>query len=124
MGRVAVECDRAPCTDGAWSARSRHAHAQRAPVCNWLSHPSGQWYTWAAQAASQTICANALSRFPTAGGCANAASDEAYFPGRCAEVLYNGNRIGVFGIVHPDVSKNFELGGVVSALELEIEPFL
>ena len=51
-------------------------------------------------------------------------ADPSYFPGRCAEVHYHGKRIGVFGIVHPDVSKNFELAGVVSALELELEPFL
>jgi len=39
-------------------------------------------------------------------------------------VLYLGKQIGRFGILHPDVSKEFQLTGVVSALEITIEPFL
>lgn len=47
-----------------------------------------------------------------------------YFPGRQAEVLYQGKVIGSFGIVHPEVLNNFEVPNVASLLEINIEPFL
>ena len=47
-----------------------------------------------------------------------------YFPGRQAEVIYQGKTIGSFGIVHPEVLGNFEVPNVASLLEINIEPFL
>jgi phenylalanyl-tRNA synthetase beta chain len=47
-----------------------------------------------------------------------------YFPGRQAQVFLRGRIIGSFGIIHPEVLKNFELGNITSTLELNIEPFL
>eukprot|EP01090_Pellita_catalonica_P018220 TRINITY_DN579_c0_g1_i1.p1 TRINITY_DN579_c0_g1~~TRINITY_DN579_c0_g1_i1.p1 ORF type:complete len:642 (-),score=122.35 TRINITY_DN579_c0_g1_i1:35-1729(-) len=47
-----------------------------------------------------------------------------YFAGRCAEVYLGKEQIGVFGILHPEVIKNFELALPAAALELNIEPFL
>lgn len=47
-----------------------------------------------------------------------------FFPGRQAEVLYNGRVIGAFGIVHPEVTTNFDAPYVSSLLEINIEPFL
>ena len=47
-----------------------------------------------------------------------------YFPGRQAEVIYQGKVIGSFGIVHPEVLEKFDVPNVASLLELNIEPFL
>lgn len=47
-----------------------------------------------------------------------------YFPGRQADVLYNGKPIGSFGIVHPLCLEKFELSYPCSCLEINIEPFL
>ena len=51
-------------------------------------------------------------------------TDATYFPGRCAEVVFNGITIGKLGVVHPDVLQAFDLHMPVSALEINIEPFL
>lgn len=47
-----------------------------------------------------------------------------YFEGRQAQVLFNGQVIGHFGIVHPEVLSCFEIPNVASMLEMNIEPFL
>lgn len=47
-----------------------------------------------------------------------------FFPGRQAEIYYEGKIIGSFGIVHPEVSTNFEASYVSSLLEINIEPFV
>ncbi|PNW74324.1 hypothetical protein CHLRE_13g603900v5 [Chlamydomonas reinhardtii] len=55
------------------------------------------------------------------------AADPALFPGRQAAVFAStcGDKpVGVFGIVHPEVLTAFELPYPVSALELNIEPFV
>lgn len=49
--------------------------------------------------------------------------DKAYLPGRGAAVVYNGQRIGYLGILHPVVLTNFELNHPASALEINIEKF-
>ncbi len=48
-----------------------------------------------------------------------------FFPGRQAEIfIHKGTqRIGVFGIVHPDVLAAYDIKYPTSALELDIEPF-
>lgn len=47
-----------------------------------------------------------------------------FFDGRCAQVLHRGQRIGTFGILHPEVLTNFALVNPCSALEINIESFL
>ncbi|KAJ3336881.1 phenylalanine--tRNA ligase subunit beta [Gonapodya sp. JEL0774] len=47
-----------------------------------------------------------------------------YFPGRAADVVHGGKVIGNVGVLHPDVGKNFGLPYAVSALEIQLEPFL
>lgn len=50
--------------------------------------------------------------------------DSTFFPGRQAAVLSQGRIIGTFGIVHPNVLEKFEIPYPVSALELNLEPFI
>ena len=50
--------------------------------------------------------------------------DPAFFPGRQAAVLSGGKVVGHFGVVHPEVLANFDISYPVSALEINIEPFL
>jgi len=51
--------------------------------------------------------------------------DPTYFPGRCARVMIeeSGSKksVGVFGVVHPEVLKNFGVANPTSALELDVE---
>ncbi|XP_062116866.1 phenylalanine--tRNA ligase beta subunit, cytoplasmic [Humulus lupulus] len=46
-----------------------------------------------------------------------------YLPGRQASIIYKGNRIGTFGIVHPEVLNNFDIPDPCSFVELTIESF-
>jgi phenylalanyl-tRNA synthetase beta chain len=48
------------------------------------------------------------------------ARDGNYIPGRCAGVLVDGNRVGVFGEVHPRVIEGYELSHPVSAFEMDV----
>jgi phenylalanyl-tRNA synthetase beta chain len=50
--------------------------------------------------------------------------DPAFIPGRCASVVISGERVGVFGEIHPEVLENFELEYPVAALELDVEAML
>ncbi|XP_055331886.1 phenylalanine--tRNA ligase beta subunit-like [Paramacrobiotus metropolitanus] len=58
------------------------------------------------------------------GYCIQAGSDSTFFPGRCAEVIALGKRVGVFGVLHPEVLNDFELVNPCSVLEIDIEPFI
>ncbi|XP_022766428.1 phenylalanine--tRNA ligase beta subunit, cytoplasmic isoform X2 [Durio zibethinus] len=52
-------------------------------------------------------------------------SDEPEFlSGRQAKIIYKGRRIGIFGIVHPEVLNNFDIPDPCTFLELDIENFL
>lgn len=51
-------------------------------------------------------------------------ADPAYFPQRCAEVVANGQVIGIMGVLHPDVITKFDLTHPVACLEINIEPFV
>lgn len=51
-------------------------------------------------------------------------TDSSYFPGRRADVFYNGAQIGEFGVVHPEVLEKFEIPYPCSVLEINVEPFL
>uniref|UniRef100_A0AAR5PQH1 Phenylalanine--tRNA ligase beta subunit n=1 Tax=Dendroctonus ponderosae TaxID=77166 RepID=A0AAR5PQH1_DENPD len=53
-----------------------------------------------------------------------ATNDPAYFPGRCAEIIYNGSPIGKIGVLHPDVLSKFELTNPCSAVEFSIDAFV
>lgn len=44
--------------------------------------------------------------------------------GRCGAVSIDGKRVGTFGILHPEVLKNFELHFPCAVLELDLEQFL
>jgi phenylalanyl-tRNA synthetase beta chain len=43
------------------------------------------------------------------------------FPARQADVLFKGNKIGIFGVIHPTVLENFGWKHPVSVLELNLE---
>lgn len=54
--------------------------------------------------------------------------DNAYFPGRCANIMLKRNganiSIGKIGVLHPTVLKNFEITNPCSVVEIFIEPFV
>jgi phenylalanyl-tRNA synthetase beta chain len=50
--------------------------------------------------------------------------DPTFFPGRHATIYVNGQPVGQFGVVHPEVLEAYEIPFAVSALELEVEPFV
>ena len=52
------------------------------------------------------------------------ASDETYFPGRCADIVCRGEVIGKLGVIHPEVLSNFDLTLPAAALELNFEALL
>ena len=51
-------------------------------------------------------------------------TDVTYFPGRCADILCHGVKVGTLGVLHPDVITKFELGLPCAALEINLEAFL
>lgn len=53
-------------------------------------------------------------------------ADAQYMPGRGAQVMLRSSvtSIGTMGVLHPEVLKHFELSTPVSALILDIEPFV
>lgn len=53
-----------------------------------------------------------------------AAEDPAYLTGMCADIIYNGARIGKIGVIHPTVLEKFEVTNPCAALEFNLEPFL
>ncbi len=46
--------------------------------------------------------------------------DEAFIPGRRADILVDGEKIGVFGEIHPEILTNFDLRNPVTAFEIEL----
>lgn len=52
------------------------------------------------------------------------ASDPAFFPLRCAEIICYGKVIGILGILHPEVLEKFDLSLPVSCFEIDLEVFL
>jgi len=50
--------------------------------------------------------------------------DPAFFPGFCANVLVKGKKVGVIGVLHPEVLRNFDIGYPCSAFELNIQALL
>lgn len=51
-------------------------------------------------------------------------SDPAFFPGRTADVVYNGKVVGQMGVVHPEVLGKFEITNPCAAVEINLESFL
>lgn len=51
-------------------------------------------------------------------------NDSLFFPGRCAQVILNGQSIGSLGVLHPEIINNFDLLHPCSALEINLECFL
>uniref|UniRef100_A0A7S1T4V3 phenylalanine--tRNA ligase n=1 Tax=Compsopogon caeruleus TaxID=31354 RepID=A0A7S1T4V3_9RHOD len=55
----------------------------------------------------------------------HACQDDAFFPGRRANVVLGSKTVGVIGWIHPKVLKNFSVGSMPSsALELDLEEFI
>lgn len=75
-------------------------------------------------AAEGDAARNAKMRAAYGGGyCWKAEDDPTFFPGRHAAVYAKGQRVGEFGVVHPEVLAAFDITYPVSALELDLEPF-
>jgi len=51
-------------------------------------------------------------------------TDGSLFPGRSAEVVYEGKVIGILGVLHPDVLGKFEIVNPCAILEINVEHFL
>jgi phenylalanyl-tRNA synthetase beta chain len=47
-----------------------------------------------------------------------------FLSGRQANIIYKGKRIGVFGIVHPEVLNNFDIPDPCSFVEIDVESFM
>ncbi|WFD09497.1 phenylalanine--tRNA ligase subunit beta [Tepidibacter hydrothermalis] len=47
-----------------------------------------------------------------------------FHPGRCANIVYNDNIVGVFGELHPDVLENYDINKRVYAAEFDFELLL
>ncbi|MCT4508810.1 MAG: phenylalanine--tRNA ligase subunit beta [Tepidibacter sp.] len=47
-----------------------------------------------------------------------------FHPGRCANIAYNDNIVGVFGELHPDVLENYDINKRVYAAEFDFELLL
>lgn len=50
-------------------------------------------------------------------------NDPMFFPGRQAEIYMNDSKLGVFGIIHPEVMEKFDLNCPCAILELNIQQF-
>jgi phenylalanyl-tRNA synthetase beta chain len=48
-------------------------------------------------------------------------SDPRFIPGRAAAIVHKGNRIGVFGEIHPEVLQNWDITMPCTAAELDID---
>ena len=51
-------------------------------------------------------------------------SDQNLSPAESAEIISEGDRIGVLGILHPKMTQAFELDGVVYLIEIDVEKLL
>ena len=51
-------------------------------------------------------------------------SDQNLFPAESAEIISDGDRIGVLGVLHPRVAQAFELSGTVCLIEIDLERLL
>ena len=72
---------------------------------------------------SRCVLKNSALKYEMAYG-----DDPTFLPGQCADIVLTGGKgpmvIGTFGILHPEVLKNFNLEYPCSVLEMDIECFL
>ncbi|XP_065060802.1 phenylalanine--tRNA ligase beta subunit-like [Rhopilema esculentum] len=61
---------------------------------------------------------------PKQGYHIRATEDSTFFPGRSAEVVVNGDVIGLIGVLHPEVLHKFELPNPCAAFEINIQYFV
>jgi phenylalanyl-tRNA synthetase beta chain len=47
--------------------------------------------------------------------------DSRFIPGRVAAIIYNGEKVGVFGEIHPEVLENWGVTMPCTALEIDLE---
>lgn len=52
------------------------------------------------------------------------AEDPTFMEGRQAFVLFRGEIVGIFGVIHPQVLLNFEWPFPTSVLEINLEPLI
>mmetsp|Transcript_40339 Transcript_40339/g.48887 ORF Transcript_40339/g.48887 Transcript_40339/m.48887 type:complete len:598 (-) Transcript_40339:268-2061(-) len=50
--------------------------------------------------------------------------DGAFFPGRAANIMWKGKKVGSFGVVHPEVLTRFGIINPCSVVEVDLENFL
>mmetsp|Transcript_16035 Transcript_16035/g.24889 ORF Transcript_16035/g.24889 Transcript_16035/m.24889 type:complete len:97 (-) Transcript_16035:37-327(-) len=51
-----------------------------------------------------------------------AEEDKKYFPGRGADVMLQGKKVGTIGVLHPEALEAFQLKNPVCSLELDMAP--
>ncbi|XP_024526452.1 phenylalanine--tRNA ligase beta subunit, cytoplasmic isoform X1 [Selaginella moellendorffii] len=61
---------------------------------------------------------------PVDGYTVEPSNEPELFKGRQAKIFYKGSCVGSFGIIHPQVLKNFDIPDPCSYVEMEIERFL
>jgi phenylalanyl-tRNA synthetase beta chain len=47
--------------------------------------------------------------------------DPRFIPGRCADILHNGRKVGIFGEVHPQVLENWSIAVPCAACEIDLD---
>ncbi|MBR6880571.1 MAG: phenylalanine--tRNA ligase subunit beta [Clostridiales bacterium] len=50
--------------------------------------------------------------------------DPSFHPGRTAEIKVNNRRVGVLGVIHPDVAENFEAPAKSCFFEISVDPLI
>jgi phenylalanyl-tRNA synthetase beta chain len=50
--------------------------------------------------------------------------DPRYIQGRCADIEYNGNKVGIFGEVHPQILENWSIMVPCAACELDLDALM
>ena len=51
-------------------------------------------------------------------------SDPRFIPGRCAKIMIDGQKAGVFGEVHPEILENWGIGMPTAACEIDLDRML
>ncbi|CAK8683646.1 unnamed protein product [Clavelina lepadiformis] len=68
-------------------------------------------------------CATGNPSLRDVGYYIRAADDKSYFPGRCAEIVFREEVVGMLGVLHPDVITAFDLVCPAAAMEINFEKF-
>jgi phenylalanyl-tRNA synthetase beta chain len=51
-------------------------------------------------------------------------ADSRFIPGRAAAIIYNGEKVGVFGEIHPEVLENWGVAMPCTALEIDLDKLM